>query len=138
MATNDASQFMYDLSEMDAITDLGMALIEQGHSVSITWGRSGERTFSLRLTDETRDVATVVVPPDDGPDRADRARRAVRGLALARNLELPSEDSTPEDPSIYPREEGDTIILGPGVFVAKDRRVLNWRGVNYVRQDSHA
>lgn len=34
----------------------------------------------------------------------------------------------------YPYEEGDTIVLGPEVFVAADGSVLCWKGVNYVKQ----
>jgi hypothetical protein len=34
----------------------------------------------------------------------------------------------------YPYEDGDTLVLGPQVFVAKDGAVLNWRGTNYVPQ----
>lgn len=34
----------------------------------------------------------------------------------------------------YPYEEGDTIVLGPGIFSAKDRTVVNWDGQNYVPQ----
>lgn len=35
--------------------------------------------------------------------------------------------------SVYPYESGDVIVLGPGIFAAKDGSVLNWRGENYVR-----
>lgn len=35
----------------------------------------------------------------------------------------------------YPYEDGDTVVLGPQVFVAKDGTVLNWRGQNYVRAE---
>lgn len=34
----------------------------------------------------------------------------------------------------YPYEEGENIVLGPGIFATKDRKVLNWDGVNYVPQ----
>lgn len=34
----------------------------------------------------------------------------------------------------YPFVEDATIVLGPGVFAAEDRSVLNWDGVNYVPQ----
>ena len=34
----------------------------------------------------------------------------------------------------YPRERGDVIDLGPGVFAARDRRLLCWEGENYVPQ----
>lgn len=40
------------------------------------------------------------------------------------------EQTTPE----FPREEGDTIVIGPQCFAALDGSVLNWRGVNYVPQ----
>lgn len=36
----------------------------------------------------------------------------------------------------YPFEDGDTIVLGPGVFASKDGSVLNWNGQNYVPQPS--
>ena len=36
----------------------------------------------------------------------------------------------------YPREEGDTIVIGPQCFAAKDESVLNWKGTNYVPQDA--
>lgn len=34
----------------------------------------------------------------------------------------------------YPHEDGDVIVLGPEVFVARDGSVLSWRGQNYVPQ----
>jgi len=34
-----------------------------------------------------------------------------------------------------PREEGDTIVIGPECFVAKDGSVLCWKGTNYVPQE---
>ncbi len=40
---------------------------------------------------------------------------------------------TVEQPS-YPYDEADNVVLGPGVFASKDRKVLNWDGVNYVPQ----
>lgn len=36
----------------------------------------------------------------------------------------------------YPREEGDFIIIGPECFATKDGSVLNWKGVNYVPQNT--
>lgn len=47
---------------------------------------------------------------------------------------LESFDEVAELEAPYPREEGDTIVIGPGCFSAKDRSVLNWDGVNYVPQ----
>lgn len=44
-------------------------------------------------------------------------------------------DETSESPNrSYPFPDGDTIVLGPQVFVATDGSVLNWRGKNYVPQ----
>lgn len=34
----------------------------------------------------------------------------------------------------YPYHEGDTIIIGPRCFADVDREVINWQGVNYLRQ----
>lgn len=34
----------------------------------------------------------------------------------------------------FPYKEGDSIVLGPEVFVTQDGSVLNWRGQNYVPQ----
>lgn len=31
----------------------------------------------------------------------------------------------------YPYQDGDTYVLGPEVFAAKDSSVISWRGVNY-------
>lgn len=36
-----------------------------------------------------------------------------------------------EKPHIYPYPDGDTVILGPQVFVSKDRKVISWQGENY-------
>lgn len=36
--------------------------------------------------------------------------------------------------TIYPYEDGDTTVLGPGIFAAKDGSVINWYGENYVPQ----
>lgn len=41
-----------------------------------------------------------------------------------------------EEPTSYPREDGDTIVLGPECFVALDGSVLSWKGVNYVPQET--
>lgn len=38
----------------------------------------------------------------------------------------------------YPHEDGDTLVLGPEVFVAKDGSVLSWRGANFVPQNAPA
>lgn len=35
----------------------------------------------------------------------------------------------------YPYESGNIIVIGPECFAMKDGSVLNWRGVNYVRQE---
>jgi hypothetical protein len=40
--------------------------------------------------------------------------------------------------SEFPRIDGDTIVLGPQCFVAKDGSVLNWNGINYVPQTDAA
>lgn len=42
--------------------------------------------------------------------------------------------ATDEQPLEFPREEGDTVVIGPECFAAKDGEVLNWRGTNYVPQ----
>lgn len=34
----------------------------------------------------------------------------------------------------YPYEEGDTVVIGPGCFASRDRKVLSWQGENYVPQ----
>jgi hypothetical protein len=47
-------------------------------------------------------------------------------------------DATPitaADLKTYPYEEGDNLVLGPGVIATKDRAVINWDGVNYVPQN---
>lgn len=36
--------------------------------------------------------------------------------------------------SPYPRVEGDTIVLGPEIFVSADGEIICWRGENYVKQ----
>lgn len=36
--------------------------------------------------------------------------------------------------SKYPYEEGDTIVLGPEIFVSADGSVICWKGTNYVPQ----
>ncbi len=47
----------------------------------------------------------------------------------------PVEATTDESPKKeFPYEDGDTIVLGPECFVAKDGEVLNWKGQNYVPQ----
>lgn len=46
------------------------------------------------------------------------------------------QDSVIVDATEYPRIEGDTIVLGPGIFSAADKTVLNWEGQNYVPQSS--
>lgn len=38
----------------------------------------------------------------------------------------------------YPYDEGDVTVLGPECFVAQDGSVLNWRGSNYVLQETPA
>lgn len=51
---------------------------------------------------------------------------------------LEPENETDDDDApfkaVYPFKDGDAIILGPGVFIANDGSVLNWRGVNYLPQ----
>lgn len=44
------------------------------------------------------------------------------------------EDLSDDEQKTYPYEEGDTIVLGPEIFAAKDGSVLNWKGQNYVPQ----
>ncbi|MFD6361862.1 hypothetical protein ACFWFX_18720 [Streptomyces roseolus] len=34
----------------------------------------------------------------------------------------------------YPFHDGDVTVLGPTVVASRDGRVLNWGGVNYLRQ----
>jgi hypothetical protein len=41
------------------------------------------------------------------------------------------DESTTVD---FPREEGDTVVIGPECFADKEGEVLNWKGVNYVPQ----
>ena len=31
----------------------------------------------------------------------------------------------------YPYESGDVIVLGPEIFVSKDKKVISWKGCNY-------
>lgn len=49
---------------------------------------------------------------------------AVKRLELAGSAPLPT----------FPREEGDTIILGPEIFADREGDVICWRGENYVKQ----
>jgi hypothetical protein len=37
-------------------------------------------------------------------------------------------------PKSYPYNDGDTIVLGPEIFVSADGAVICWRGENYVPQ----
>jgi hypothetical protein len=47
--------------------------------------------------------------------------------------------SPKDDVSVdYPRLEGDTIVLGPGIFASTDESVINWRGVNYIPQEAES
>jgi hypothetical protein len=39
-----------------------------------------------------------------------------------------------EETDLYPYLSGDTIVLGPEIFVAQDHSVLCWKGSNYVPQ----
>lgn len=34
----------------------------------------------------------------------------------------------------YPYEDGDVIVLGPEIFVSKDKSVISWKGENYTVQ----
>lgn len=43
-------------------------------------------------------------------------------------------EESPEVDVIYPYNEGDAVVLGPNVFVARDGSVLNWRGENFIPQ----
>lgn len=36
----------------------------------------------------------------------------------------------------YPYADGDTLVLGPGVFVSDDGMVINWKGKNYTPQEN--
>jgi hypothetical protein len=44
---------------------------------------------------------------------------------------------TADNEKPYPYEEGGFIQIGPQCFAAKNESVLNWKGVNYVRQDAN-
>ena len=35
----------------------------------------------------------------------------------------------------YPYQDGDTLVLGPEVFVSADRKTICWKGVNYYAKD---
>ena len=35
----------------------------------------------------------------------------------------------------YPYPDGETVVLGPEIFAAKDGSVICWKGVNYTPQD---
>jgi hypothetical protein len=48
----------------------------------------------------------------------------------ATRVRMPDRDARPS----YPYQDGDTLVLGPQVFVAKSGSVLSWRGENYVPQ----
>jgi hypothetical protein len=57
--------------------------------------------------------------------------RAARALERAAKRVPPPTRGAVSD---YPRDEGDTTVIGPECFAAKDGSVLNWRGQNYVPQ----
>jgi hypothetical protein len=38
-------------------------------------------------------------------------------------------------PKHYPYRDGESVVLGPGVFASSDRTTINWQGANYVMQD---
>jgi len=47
-------------------------------------------------------------------------------------MTLNSDDGGQLDQTIrYPHRNGDTIVLGPGVFTDEDHSVINWEGKNY-------
>lgn len=48
-----------------------------------------------------------------------------------RSLERAAATSGPA----YPYADGETLVLGPETFVAKDGAVLCWKGQNYVKQE---
>lgn len=77
------------------------------------------------MSDNPEEVQPEDIDADGGnidwPGTAQRLQERVTELEAAAN---------------YPREEGENIVLGPGIFSSKDRSVLNWDGVNYVPQKS--
>ncbi len=36
-----------------------------------------------------------------------------------------------DPPPVFPYEEGDVLVLGPGVIASKDGKVISWRGQNF-------
>lgn len=38
----------------------------------------------------------------------------------------------------YPYREGETLVLGPEIFVTLDGSVIAWKGVNYTPQEPEA
>lgn len=75
---------------------------------------------------EAHPASQAVDAPWETLDLEDRS--AWEGAAQTAIAAAASRDTA------YPYEDGDVMVLGPGVFAAADRSVLNWDGANYAPQ----
>lgn len=93
--------------------------VEEPDESSVHWqagyetGRAHERQ-APRMSDEIRLPGTLVDVPVRGSHHADRG------------------DPAPEPESPFPYRDGDTTVLGPGVFT--DGHVITWEGQMFERQ----
>jgi hypothetical protein len=82
--------------------------------------------------DPDEDIARLRTAARTANDRLAAGDIAAAQRALLAALELTAHPRGAV--SDYPHDEGDTTVIGPECFAAKDGSVLNWRGQNYVPQ----
>lgn len=93
-------------------------------------------------------MARYLITYDDGTDQTltvDRIEydgeqyKALTGnelIAYIRPLDVRSIVCTSDEPIRYPHADGDLTILGPEIFVSSDRKVICWKGENYIPQST--
>ncbi len=83
------------------------------------------------MTDTINDLASDIREVD-GEHKLGASELAEKLIEKGWAKTSPKNDASVDYPHLD--STGETIVLGPGVFVSTDESVLNWKGTNYVPQ----
>lgn len=67
-----------------------------------------------------------------------RPPRAEVAVAVAGRMFEIGHEVGMQNPHIYPYPDGDSIVLGPEIFAAKNGDVITWKGERYVKAPRRA
>ncbi|MFG2900948.1 hypothetical protein ACGFZH_28165 [Streptomyces zaomyceticus] len=93
------------------------------------------------IRDAARTAAARQTTGQDGTGWEAASERAYRPVPLTGiRIDRLATTTAPaaSDSGQYPRQDGDTTVLGPEIFASSDGQVISWRGMNYVPQPAPA